>query len=105
MTDYKLVLTTAPSEEEAKKIARTLVERKLAACVNIIPQVKSVYRWKDKVEESSEFLMLIKTFGTALNEVYSTIQNMHSYETPELLSLSIESGSIACLKWIDTSVK
>src|SRR5689334_16756092 len=105
MTDYKLVLSTAPSEEEAKKIAHALVDRKLAACVNIIPQIKSVYRWKGQVEESDELLLLIKTFGTAMDEVFRTLQELHSYEVPECLSLSIESGSVSCLKWIDKAVK
>ncbi|MBA3916256.1 MAG: divalent-cation tolerance protein CutA [Acidobacteriales bacterium] len=105
MTNHKLVLTTAPSQEEASKIAHALVDRRLAACVNIIPQVQSVYRWKEKVEQSNEFILLIKTFGTAMNEVRSTIEELHPYEVPECISFAIEDGSLACLKWIDNSVK
>jgi periplasmic divalent cation tolerance protein len=105
MTNNKLVLSTAGSKEEAHKIARALVERRLAACVNIIPQVESVYRWQGKVEESQEFLLLIKTFGTAFGRVCETIKELHSYQTPECISFSIEDGSLACLKWIDESVR
>ena len=105
MTNNKLVLTTAGSREEAQKIARALVEKRLAACVNIVPQVESVYRWQGKVEESQEFLLLIKTFGTAFDRVCATIKELHSYEMPESISFSIENGSLACLKWIDESVR
>src|SRR3954451_23030567 len=105
MTNNKLVLTTAGSREEAQKIARALVEKRLAACVNIVPQVESVYCWQGKVEESQEFLLLIKTFGTTFDRVCATIKELHSYEMPECISFSIENGSLACLKWIDESVR
>lgn len=105
MTNYKLVLTTAGSKEEAQKIARVLVERRLAACVNIIPQVESVYRWQGGVEEAQEWLLVIKTRSTAVEGVFSAIRELHSYEVPEGISLSIESGSAAYLKWIDESVE
>ena len=105
MTNNKLVLTTAGSKEEAHKIAHALVERRLAACVNIVPQIESVYRWQGKIEESQEFLLLIKTFGTAIGRVCETIKELHSYEMPECIAFAIESGSLACLKWIDESVR
>ncbi|MGC2194111.1 MAG: divalent-cation tolerance protein CutA [Terriglobales bacterium] len=105
MTNKRLVLTTASSLEEGRKIARDLVERRLAACVNIVSKIESVYRWEDKVEAAQEFLLLIKTTETAFARVREAIQQLHSYEVPECIALSIEDGSLAYLKWIDESVE
>lgn len=105
MTHKRLVLTTASSLEESKKIARELVKRRLAACINIIPKIESVYRWEGKVEEAQEFLLLIKTTESAFARVREAIQQFHSYEVPECIALSIEEGSLAYLKWIDESVE
>src|SRR3954462_8255265 len=104
MTNNKLVLTTAGSREEAQKIARALVEKRLAACVNIVPHVESVYRWLGKGEEAQEFRLRFKTFGNPFDRVCVTIKELTSYEMPECISFSIENGSLACLKWIDESV-
>ncbi len=104
MTDKKLVLTTAGSEEEARKIARALVERRLAACVNIVPQIESIYRWEGKVEEAQEWLLVIKTTGAAFDRVRDAIKELHSYEVPECICISIENGSPDYLKWIGESV-
>ena len=104
MTNKRLVLTTASSQEEGRKLANTLVERRLAACVNILPKVDSIYRWKGKVEESQEFLLLIKTVDSAVPKLRDAIQGLHSYELPECIVLPIEDGSEAYLKWIDESV-
>ena len=83
MTDKRLVLTTAGSEEEARKIAHALVERKLAACVNIVPQIESVYRWQGKVESAREWLLLIKTTSEKFSVVRDAIRELHSYDLPE----------------------
>ena len=104
MTDKLLVLTTAASEVEANKIAEALVERRLAACVNIVPRIQSVYRWQDKVEKSQEFLLCIKTTRGLEPELRAAIRALHSYELPEHLALAIENGSEEYLKWIDASV-
>jgi periplasmic divalent cation tolerance protein len=104
MTDKRLVLTTAGSEEEARKIARTLVERRLAACVNIIPQVTSIYRWQGKVEDATEWILVVKTTVAAFGEVCQAITDLHSYELPECICLPIEDGSPAYLQWIADSV-
>jgi len=104
MTDKRIVLTTASSEEEATKIARSLVERGLAACVNTVPQVRSIYRWKDKVEESHEWLLLIKTTAGLFGQVRETIADLHSYELPECVCLTVEDGSPDYLQWIAESV-
>ena len=104
MTDYKLVLTTAGSQEEAEKIARALVERRLAACVNVIPQMRSIYRWEGNVEEARECLLLIKTTAVAADRVRDAIRELHSYELPEVIVIGIESGSEKYLNWIGESV-
>jgi periplasmic divalent cation tolerance protein len=104
MTDKRIVLTTAASEEEARKIAHHLVERKLAACVNIIPQVESIYRWQEKVEEAREWLLIIKTTAAAFAQVRETITELHSYDLPECICLTIETGSPNYLQWISESV-
>ena len=105
MTDHRLVLTTAGSQEEARVLARALVERRLAACVNIVPQIESIYRWKDAVEEAQEWLLLIKTSSVAFDKVRAAIQELHSYEVPECICLNIEDGSAGYLEWIGDSVR
>jgi periplasmic divalent cation tolerance protein len=104
MTNKRLVLTTTSSQEEARRIAHALVERRLAACVNVVSRVDSIYRWKEKVEEAQEFLLLIKTTESAVDQLREAIQELHSYEVPECIVLPIESGSEKYLNWIDESV-
>jgi periplasmic divalent cation tolerance protein len=105
MTEHKLVLTTAGSKEEARRIARTLVERRLAACVNVIPQIESVYRWQGNIEEAEEWLLLIKTTGAAFERVRDAIRELHSYDLPECICLAIDGGSSAYLEWLQNSVE
>src|ERR1035438_6692542 len=104
MTDKRIVLTTAGSEEEARKIARHIVEERLAACVNIIPQVVSIYCWRAAMEESREWLLIIKTTAAAFEAVRQAIAQLHSYDLPECICLTIEDGSPNYLAWIDESV-
>jgi periplasmic divalent cation tolerance protein len=104
MTDKRIVLTTTGSEEEAREIAHHLVERHMAACVNIIPQVTSVYSWQGKTEEASEWLLIVKTTTAAFGQVCQTIVNLHSYDLPECICLTIEEGSANYLQWIAESV-
>jgi periplasmic divalent cation tolerance protein len=104
MTNKRLVLTTTSSLEEARRIANALVERRLAACVNIVSKIDSIYRWKGKVEEAQEFLLLIKTTESAVENLRDAIQELHSYEVPECIIVPIESGSEKYLTWIDESV-
>jgi periplasmic divalent cation tolerance protein len=104
MTEARIVLTTAGSQEEARKIAHALVERKLAACVNIVPQVESVYRWQGKIEGATEWLLIIKTQVAAFERVRDAVRELHSYELPECLLLEISDGSPEYLAWIRENV-
>jgi len=105
MTDKRLVLTTAGSEEEAHRIARALVERKLAACVSVFPRIVSVYRWKESVEQSEEWQLWIKTTAQAFPLVRDAIKQLHSYELPECVCLMVDDGSAEYLQWMDESLR
>jgi len=105
MTDKRIVLTTSASQEEARKIARALVEQKIAACVNIISPVESIYRWEDKVETAQEWLLIIKTIEPACERLRKTLAELHSYEVPECVVLGIQDGNPAYLRWIGDSVR
>ena len=100
MNPMCVVLTTAGSSDEAKKIAQELVERRLASCVNIIPQIQSVYRWQGQVESAEEWLLLIKTRSRRFDEVRDAIEALHSYELPECIMLEIAEGDKAYLDWL-----
>lgn len=105
MTDKRIVLSTAGSEDEARKIAHHLVEQRLAACVNIVPQIESVYRWQGKVESGREWLLLIKTTAENFPAVRDAIRALHSYEVPECIAIAIDDGSAEYLHWIADSVE
>ncbi len=105
MTDKIVILVTAGSLSESKKIARHLVEERLAACVNIAAPVQSLYRWKGKVNEDREFLMVIKSSRELFGEIQAAIRKLHSYTTPEIICLPIVDGSPDYLLWIRDSVK
>jgi len=105
MTDKIIVLTNTGSQEEARQIARALVERKLAACVNILPGVESTYWWKGKIETAPEWTLLIKTVRTNFEAIRAAIRELHSYDLPECIAISIENGSSEYLKWIKESVE
>jgi len=100
MAKYKLCLVTIDNEELAKKIARRLVDEKLAACVNIIKKIKSIYRWKDKIEESDEILLLIKTKTILVKDIIFLVKSMHNYSVPEIIFLDISEGLDEYLDWL-----
>jgi periplasmic divalent cation tolerance protein len=104
MTDKRIVLTTCGSEDEARRIANYLLENRLAACVNLLPRIESIYRWQGKVESSREWLLLIKTTAGKFASVRDAIRELHSYELPECIAIAIEDGSPDYLKWIEQSV-
>jgi periplasmic divalent cation tolerance protein len=100
MSNARIVLTTTGSQEEARRIARALVERRLAACVNIVPQIESIYRWEDTVETSTEWLLLIKTQADSFERLRDAVKELHSYDLPECVMLELASGSKEYLDWI-----
>jgi len=104
MTDYVQVLTTAGSEEEAGRIAAVLVEKQLAACVQVVGPVISRYRWRGEVEERREWQCLAKTTAAAYEQVEAAIREMHSYDEPEIIATPIVAGSAGYLAWIDENV-
>ena len=99
-TDARIVLTTAGSREEGENIARKLVDERLAACVNLVPGVTSIYRWKGDVETASEVLLVIKTTGASLERMESALRRLHSYEVPEFLVLTPEAAAQSYLDWL-----
>ena len=105
MTNKRIVLSTAGSADEARKIARHLVEHHLAACVNIIPRIESIYRWQGKVESSEECLLLIKTTAEKFPAIRDAIRELHSYELPECIAINIDEGSAEYLEWLANSVQ
>ncbi len=101
---YNIVLCTTNSRENAEKIADILVSNRLAACVNIIDSVASLYRWQGKVVKDTEFLLLIKSKSELFEELKAKILENHSYEVPEVISLDIKDGTKDYLDWIGASV-
>ena len=103
--DFAIILTTVSAVEEGESIANILVEKQLASCVNIIPNISSVYQWEGQIQSESEVLLLIKTTKDLEAEVYREVQNVHSYDIPELITLPITNGSDAYLDWMTNSVR
>ena len=100
-----VVLTTAGSEAEGQTIARELVERRLAACVNVIPGVQSTYRWQGAVQTASEWLLVVKTQRDRFGAVRSAIKELHSYDVPEIVMLEVGDGDSGYLNWLAESVR
>ena len=104
MSEYVIVFVTTGSVEEAKQIAEVLVDQQLVACVNIMPEILSIYHWQGKVEKDIETKMIIKTKSSLINQLIQTVKNMHSYDVCEFTAVPIISGNSDYLKWIDESV-
>ncbi|WP_068549792.1 divalent-cation tolerance protein CutA [Thermosulfidibacter takaii] len=102
--DYLMVLTTTDDYEVAKNIAKTLIEEKFAACVQIIPNIESVYWWEGKVEESKEFLIFIKTTKKLYPGLERRIRALHNYSVPEIIAFRIKEGFKKYLQWLEESV-
>ena len=105
MSEYVIVFITTGSAEEAKQIAEVLVNQRLAACVNIVPEILSIYHWQGKVENEVEAKMIIKTKSSLINQLTQKVKNMHSYDVCEVIVVPIISGNSDYLKWIDESVQ
>ena len=104
-SQYRVVLVTCGSIAEARRIGRTVVEKKLAACANIVPSVESIYRWKGKVERAREVLVVIKTNARRLPKLEREVKRLHSYDIPEFIVLPIVAGSRKYLAWLGESTK
>jgi periplasmic divalent cation tolerance protein len=100
-----VVLITAPSEEEASGIAKKLVEARLAACVNIIKNVRSIYRWQGRIEDDAEVLMVVKTRKDLMEKLTEEVKVLHSYDVPEVIALPIICGSEDYLEWLNDSTQ
>ena len=101
MTDKIVVFSACDSEEQAGRIARELIEQRLAACVNIVPGVRSIYRWKGQIEDASEWVLIIKSRRDLMEQLRAAIGRVHSYEIPELLAIPVVDGSQEYLDWLD----
>lgn len=104
MTDKIVVLSTCPSAEEAASLARTLVEKRLAACVNVVGGARSFYRWKGAIEDTTEWLLLIKSRRELFPRLCAELESLHSYEVPEVVALAIVDGSPGYLNWLEAEL-
>lgn len=105
MSDSIVVLVTCGSEEEGLKIARTLVEERLAACVNLLFPIRSIYRWEGKTCDEKEWLLIIKTEKERFEELEEKVKSLHSYSVPEIIGLPIVEGSSSYLHWLEEMTK
>lgn len=105
MTTPLLVLCTVPETKAAQQLASMLVRERLAACVNIVPSIQSVYEWQGKVEQSSECLLVIKSTETAYPSLQTRLHEAHPYDTPEIIALDISAGLPAYLNWLSDAIK
>ena len=96
-----MILCTCPDREKAEEIAENLVEAKLAACVNILPGITSVYRWQGAIEKDSEALLLIKTAAERVADLQKTLVELHPYDVPEIIILPVEGGHLPYIEWVE----
>jgi periplasmic divalent cation tolerance protein len=101
MPEFIVVLVTCGSEEEALKIAHSLVEERVAACVNLISPVRSIYRWEGKIWDEKEWILIIKTQKESFEELERKVKSLHSYSVPEIIGLPIVEGSSSYLQWLE----
>lgn len=105
MTDKIVVLSTCSSEEEAEKLARSLVAQRVAACVNVIPKVRSYYRWKGALESTDEYLLVVKSSRDRMPALLASLEKEHSYEVPEAIALPVVDGAANYLNWLQASLE
>jgi periplasmic divalent cation tolerance protein len=105
LTDAMLVFTTLPNADKAYDVARTLVEERLAACGNLVPAVRSIYRWEGKLQDESEVLVLLKTRADNVERLKARILELHPYEVPEVLAVPVESGYQPYLEWLNNQTR
>lgn len=104
MANVRIVVTTVGLLEKAEQIASALVERRLAACVNIVGPIRSIYRWQDAIQREQEYLLLIKTTAERAADLAVAFAELHSYELPERVELTVDGGSDAYLEWVSAQV-
>ena len=104
MTDKIVILSTCASEEDAERLARALVDARLAACVNVLPKVRSFYRWKGAVEDAVECLLVIKSSRSLFGPLGAALEKEHPYELPEVIALPVLDGSPNYLSWLDENL-
>jgi periplasmic divalent cation tolerance protein len=105
MTDKIVVLTTCAGEADAERLARALVAGRLAACVNVVPGVRSFYHWKGEIESSEEFLLIVKTSRDLFPALRAEMEKLHAYEVPELLALPVVDGAENYLRWLQSNLR
>lgn len=105
MTDKIVVFSTCGSEQEARKVARGLVEKRLAACVSVTPGIRSIYHWQGAIEEESEHLLVIKSRRDLFGRLRAELEKLHSYDVPEVIALPVVDGSEAYLGWMDQELE
>lgn len=104
MNDACVILVTAPTADEAARMARVLVEERLAACGNVVPQIRSIYRWEGKVQDEPEALLVLKTRSELFERLRARVVELHPYDCPEVLRLAVDGGHAPYLAWIAQSV-
>jgi periplasmic divalent cation tolerance protein len=104
-TDYVIVMTTLPADADAATFAHTLVEARLAACVNLLPEMESVYRWEGQIEQERERQLVIKTSRARIVALWERVREMHPYDVPEFIVLPIADGNDAYLRWVGESTR
>jgi len=102
---HTVIFVTAPDKKQARQIANKLIKTKLAACVNIIPGVESLFSWKGKIDSAKELLLIIKSEKSKLPKIIKTVKSLHSYEVPEIIALPIIAGNKEYLRWIDECIR
>ncbi|XP_021457730.1 protein CutA homolog [Oncorhynchus mykiss] len=101
---HSVLLVNCPNEQTAKDIGRAIMERRMAACINILPRTSTMYYWKGEIQDATEILMLVKTRTSKTQRLIDYVKSVHPYETPEVLSFPVEDGSLPYLKWVDEAV-
>ena len=102
---HTVIFVTVPDKKQARQVANKLIKTKLAACVNIIPGVESLFSWKGKIDSAKELLLIIKSEKSKLPKIIKTVKSLHSYEVPEIIALPIIAGNKEYLRWIDECIR